>query len=185
MFPTATTSRMVYKFLDEGVTTILKNAPQIYSLTLDLNLTKAIHRFSQTIATLTRVRTVRNLRLAMFLVPVCMAENNSLQEPTPDQAPPAYEQVSLRVCSGERLPVIMQDPRNLRWFGFAILGIWNRGGKNWDMTLQRVAEAATELETLVLENGEHFDANTLGQILQSGFVRVPEAVSPLWWLITV
>jgi hypothetical protein len=179
-------SEMVYNALDEGVTTILKNAPHIYSLTLDLNLTNAIHRFSQTFATLTRVRTVRNLRLAMFLVPMCTAENDSLQERTLDQAPPAYERVSLRVCSGERLPVIMQDPRNLRWFGFSMLGSRNRGDKSWDMTLQRVAEAATELETLVLENGEpeHFDA-TLGQILQSGFVRVSEVISPFWWLITV
>ncbi|KAF8494404.1 hypothetical protein F5888DRAFT_1805581 [Russula emetica] len=163
---------MVYKALDEGVTTILKNAPHIYSLILDLNLTKAIHCFSQTLATLTRVRTVRNLRLAMFSLPMCTAENGSLQERTPDQAPPAYERVSLRVCGGARLPVIMQNPRNLRWFGFAVLDkAWNRGDTNWAMTLQHVAEAATELETLVLENGEHFDANTLGQILQSGFER--------------
>lgn len=161
----------VYRALDEGVTTILKNAPLIYSLNLDLSLTKAIHRFSQTLVTLTRVRTVRDLRLVMFSVPMCMAENDSLQGRTPDQAPPAYERVSLRVCSGARLPVIMQDPRKLRWFGFTILGTWNRGDKKWDMTLQRVAEAATELETLVLENREHFDANTLGQTLQSGFER--------------
>jgi hypothetical protein len=40
------------------------------------------------------------------------------------------------------------------------------------LTLQRATEAATELETLVLENGEDFDANALGQMLQSGFVRV-------------
>jgi len=177
-------SGTVYKAVDEGVTTILKNTPYIYSLTLDLNLTNAIHRFSQTLATLTQVRTVRNLRLAMFSVPMCMAENDSLQERTPDQAPPAYERVSLRVCGGERLPVIMQDPRNLRWFGFTILGTWTQGDKNWDMTLQRVADAAAELETLVLENGEQFDANTLGNILQSGLVRVSEAVSPFWRLIT-
>jgi len=180
---------MVYKALDEGIMTILKNAPQIYSLTLDLNLTKAIHYFTHTFATLTRVRTIRNLRLATFLVPMCKAENDSLQElertPDSDQAPPAYEQVSLRVCSGARLPVIMQDPRKLRWFGFTVLGTWHLGDRNWDMTLQRVAETATELETLVLENGEHFDANPLGQILQSGFVRASEAVSLSGWLITV
>jgi hypothetical protein len=164
--------RMVYESLDEGVTTILKNAPHIYSLTLDPNLTNAAHCFSRTLATLTQVRTVRNLRLAVFLVPMCSAENDSLQEHTPDEAPPAYERVSLKVWSGERLPVIMQDPRKLRWFAFTILGNRNRGDRNWDMTLQRVTEAATELETLVLESGEHFDANSLGQMLQSGFVRV-------------
>lgn len=174
---------MVYKALDEGVTIILNNAPHIYMLTLDLNPTKAIHCFTHTIATLTRVRTIRNLRLATFLVPMCKAENDSLQERTPDsdQAPPAYERVSLRVCSAARLPMIMQDPRNLRWFGFTVLGTWHLGDRNWDMTLQRVAEVATELETLVLENGEHFDAHPLGQMLQSGFVRVSGAVSPSWW----
>lgn len=61
--------------------------------------------------------------------------------------------------------------RKLRWFAFTILGNRNRGDRNWDMTLQRVTEAATELETLVLESGEHFDANSLGQMLQSGFER--------------
>lgn len=165
-------SMMVYESLDKGVTTILKNAPHIYSLTLDLSLTNAVHCFSQTLATLTRVRTLRNLRLAVFLVPMCSAENDSLHGHTPDSAPPAYERVSLRVCSGERLPVIMQDPRKLRWFAFTILDTRNRGDRNWDMTLQRVTEAATELETLVLESGEHFDASTLGQMLRSGFVRV-------------
>jgi hypothetical protein len=172
---------VVYRALDEGVSTILKNAPHIYSLTLDFNLTKSIHCFPQTSSTLTRVRTVRNLRLATFLVPMCMAENDSLpQERTPgDQAPPAYERVSLRVGSGARLPLIMQDPRNLRWFGFTVVGIWIRGDKKWDMTLQRVAEAATELETLVLGNAQHFDVNALGQLLQSGFVRVSEVVSPV------
>ena len=169
---------MVYKALDEGVSIILQNAPQIHSLTLDFSLTKTIHRFSQTSATLARVRTIRNLRLAMFLVP--MAENDSLQERTPDQAPPAYERVSLRVGSGARMPAIMQDPRNLRWFKFMVVGTWSPGDKGWDMTLQRVAEAATELETLVLGAEQDFEANTLGQLLQSGFVRVSEVVSPLW-----
>jgi hypothetical protein len=177
--------RMVYRALDKGVMTILMNAPHISTLTLDFSLTRAIHLFSQTLATLTRVRTVRNLCLAMFVVPMCMAENDTLQERTPDQAPPAYEQVSLAVCRGARLPAIMQDPRKLRRFAFAVLGIGNQGDKNWDMTVQRVAEVATELELLVLENRENFEANTLGQIFQSGFVRVFEAVSPFWWLITV
>ncbi len=168
---------MVYKALDEGVMTILKNTPHIYSLTLDLNLTKAIHCFPQTFATLMRVRTIRDLRLAMFLVPMCMDENDPMQEHIPDEAPPAYEQVSLKVCSGPRLPVVMQDPRNLRWFGFTVLDkAWNPGDTNWAMTLHRVTEVATELETLVLENGEHFNADALGQMLQSSFVRVSEAV---------
>ena len=176
---------MVYKALDEGLTTVLKNAPHMYSLTLDFNLTKTIHSFSQTFATLIRMRTIRNLHLAMFSVPMYMAENDS---EILNQAPPAYERVSLRVCSsGARLPLIMmQDPRNLRWFGFAVVHkTWNRGDINWAMTLQRVTEAATELETLVLENGTHFDANTLGQMLETGFVRVSEAASPFWRLITV
>jgi len=169
---------MVYNALDESVTTILENAPHIYSLTLDLSLTKTVHSFSQTFATLTRVRTVRNLCLATFSLPMCLAENDSLQDRTTDQAAPAYKRVSLKVCGGERLPVIMQDPRNLRWFGFTVLDkAWNQGDKNWALTLQRVAGAATELETFVLENGEHFDPNTLGQMFQSGFVCVFEAVS--------
>ena len=168
--------RVVYNALDEGVTTILNNAPHINSLTLDLILSRGVHRFSRTFATLTRLRTVRNLRLTMFYVPICMAENESLQELEripDDQAPPAYERVSLRVHSGVGLPVIMQDPRKLRWFGFGVLEKhWNRGDNNWELTLRRVAEAATEIETLILENMEHIHANTLGQILQSGFVGV-------------
>ena len=162
--------------LDEGVAIILKNAPHIYSLTLDLNLTKTVHCFSRTFATLTRVRTVRNLHLATFLASMRMTENDTLQEleRIPDgQARPAFEQLSLGVCSGAGLPVIMQNPRNLRWFGFTVVDKgWKRGHNNWTMTLQRIADAATKLETLVLENGEHFDANSLGQMLQSGFVRV-------------
>jgi hypothetical protein len=158
-------SRPVYDALDESIAAILKNASHIYSLTLDFNLTKRMHCFSQTFATLTRVRTIRNLRLATFLIPTSMAENSSPQERTPDQAPPAYERASLRVYSGGRLPVMIQDLRDLRWFGYAELG------DSWD-TLQCVAEAGTELETLVLGNGLHFDANMLGQMLQSGFVRV-------------
>jgi hypothetical protein len=70
----------------------------------------------------------------------------------------------------------MHDPRNLRWFGFSVLDkAWKPGDTNWAMTLRRVAEAATELETLVL-NGKHFDADALGQILQLGFVRVSVTV---------
>lgn len=169
---------LVHKALDEGVSIILKSAPQIHSLTLDFNLTEAIHCFPHTSAALARVRTIRNLRLATFLVPMCIAENNSLQGHTPDQAPPAYERVSVRVGGDARLSAILQDPRNLRWFGFVVVGTWSRGDKGWDMTLQHVAEAATELETLVLGTARLFDANTLGQLLQSGFVRVSEVVSP-------
>jgi hypothetical protein len=170
---------MLYNALDEGVATILENAPCIYSLTLDFDLTKIVHCFSRIFVALSRARTVRHLRLATFLVPMCTAEDESLQalERVPrDRAPPAYERVSLKVGSAARLPVIMQDPRSLRWFGFAVLDKGgNRGNNSWALTLQRVAEAATELETLVLENGEigeHFDAGALGRMLQSGFVRV-------------
>jgi len=44
----------VYKALDEGVTTLLKHASHVYSLTLDLNLTKAINYFPRTFTTLIR-----------------------------------------------------------------------------------------------------------------------------------
>jgi len=111
---------------------------------------------------------------------MCTAENDTQQERTPEQAPPAYERVSVRMCSGPRLPVIMQDPRNLRWFAFIVLdNVGNReGDQNWAITLQRVAEAATELETLILENWQQFDPDSLGQMLQSGFVRVVSEVVP-------
>ncbi len=158
---------MVYKALDGGVMTILANAPHIHSLTLDLSLTEAIHCFPQTSATLTRVRTIRNLRLATF-------------------SPPAYERVSLRVSSGAQLPVTMQDLRNLRWFGFTVLDeAWNPADTNWAMTLHSVTEGATELKSLVLEKGGHFDTVALGQMLQSGFVRVPETVPPFRQLMMV
>jgi hypothetical protein len=52
---------------------------------------------------------------------------------------------------------------------------WEPGDTNWAIALHRVAEAATELETLVLNNGKHFDADALGQMLQSAFVRLPAA----------
>ena len=171
--PSGTNLGMAYNALDEGVTTILKNSPNVHSLTLDLNLTKTIHCFPRTFAALTRVHSVRNLCLEMFLVPMCLDENDTVQKRTPDQAPPAYERVTLRVCNGARLPVMMQDPRNLRWFMFTVLDKSGNPGDNiWAITLQRVTEAATELETLVLGNKQHFDPNTLGQMLRSGFVRV-------------
>lgn len=168
---------VVYNGLDECITTILKNTQNIHLLGLDLNMTRKIHRFSRTFAALTQVRSLRSLRLRMFVVPMSMTEGDGdpLQERTPDQALPAYERMSMTVCSGAGLPVIMQNPWNLRWFTFTVLDKpegWDQGDNNWAMTLQRVAQVATELETLVLGNMEHFDADTLGQILESGFVRV-------------
>jgi hypothetical protein len=179
------THDMAYKSLDGGIMTVLENAPHIYLLTLDFNQTKAIHYFPQTFATLSRVRTIRDLRLATFLAPTYVAENNPLLERIPDEAQPAYERVSLRVCSGGWLPVVMRNPRNLRWLGFTILDskAMDSGDPNWVMTLHRLAEAATELETLLLERGRQFDADTLGQMLQFGFVRVSVAVHPSWQLI--
>jgi hypothetical protein len=182
--PDGCSLEMVYKSLDGGIMTILENAPHLYLLILDLNLTKAAHYFPQTFAALSRVRTIHDLQLAPFLAPTYVAENNPLLERNPDEAPPAYERVSLRVCSGGWLPVFMKDPRNLRWFGFTMLDkAWNPGDTNWTMTLHRVTEAATELEALVLENEAHFDAEALGQMLQFGFVRVSVVVPPLWQLM--
>jgi hypothetical protein len=167
----------VYKALDEGVTALLGNAPHIYSFTLDLNPTRAINYFPKTFAKLVLVRTIHDLRLATFLAPTYTAESNPLLERILNEAPPAYERMCLSVCSGEWLPVMMHDPRNLRWFGFSVLDkAWKPGDTNWAMTLHRVAEAATELETLVLNNGKHFDADALGQMLQFGFVRVSATV---------
>jgi hypothetical protein len=184
--PPGYTHEMLYNCLDEGIMTTLENAPHIYLFTLDLNLTRAIHYFPQTFAALSRVRTIHDLRLATFLAPTYTDGNNPLLERIPDEAPPAYERVSLKVCSGGWLLVVMRDPRNLRWFEFTMLDkAWNPGDTNWAMTLHRVTEAATELETLVLENGEHFDAEALGQMLQIGFVRVSVAVPQFWQLMIV
>jgi hypothetical protein len=169
----------VYKALDEGVTALLKHAPHVYSLTLDLNPTKAINYFPRTFTTLIRVRTIRDLRLATFLVPTYTVETSPLRERIPDEAPPAYERVCLDVGSGEWLPLVMHDPRNLRWFGFSVLDkAWKPGDTNWALTLRRMAETAVELETLVLNNGRHFDADVLGQILQFGFVRASVEIPP-------
>jgi hypothetical protein len=166
--------QLVYKSLDEGVKTVLENAPQIHGLTLDLDLTKMAHRFLKTFAALTRARTIRNLRLTTFFAPTY---HNPLLEGIPVETPPAYERVSLRVCSGGWLPIVMQDPRNLRWFGFTVMDeAWNPGDTNWAMTLRRVTEAATELETLVLESVGPFDADDLGQMLRFGCVCVSPAV---------
>jgi hypothetical protein len=169
----------VYKSVDEGVSSILENAPRILSLTLDLDMTRMIHPFPKTFDALTRVRTMRNLRLATFLTPTY---HNPPLERIPVETPPAYERVSLRVCSGGWLPMVMQDPRNLRWFGLTMLNEgWSPEDTNWAVTLHRIAEAATELENLVLESGEQFNADSLGQMLQFGFVRVFLAIPPVFW----
>ena len=168
----------VYKALDAGIMALLENAPHINSFTLDLNPTRTINHFPQTFMMLTRVRTIRNLRLATFLAPTCAAGSDPLPAPiSNNEIPPAYQWVCLSVCSGGWLPVMMRDPRNLRWFGLTILGKgWEPGDTNWAIiALRRVAEAATELETLVLNSGKHFDADAVGQMLQSGFVRLPAA----------
>ena len=164
----------VYRALDDGIATLLEKSPHVYSFALDLSQTKAINYFPKTFTTLIPVRTIRDLRLATFLVPSYTAEDSPLLAPVPNEAPPAYQRVCLNVCSGEWLPILMHDPRNLRWFAFSVLdtdGAPEPRDTNWAMTLRRVAEAATELETLVLNGGGHFDAEALGQMLQFGFVR--------------
>jgi len=172
--PESCTYEAAYKALDDGIAALLENSPHVYSFTLDLNQSKAINYFPKTFTALTLVRTIRDLRLATFLAPSYTAENNPLLAPAPDETPPAYQRVSLSVCSGEWLPILMRDPRNLRWFAFHVLDTDKApqpGDTNWAMTLRHVAEAATELETLVLHSGRHFDAEALGQMLRFGFVR--------------
>lgn len=172
--PEGCTHEAVYRALDDGIAALLEKSPHVYSFILDLNQSKAINYFPKTFTALTLVRTIRNLRLATFLVPSYTAENNPLLAPVPNETPPAYQRVCLSVCSGEWLPILMHDPRNLRWFAFNVLDTDKApqpGDTNWAMTLRRVAEAATELETLALSGGRHFDAEALGQMLQFGFVR--------------
>ena len=182
--PESCTYEEVYRTLDDGIAALLEKSPHVFSFTLDLDQSKAINDFPKTFTTLTLVRTIRDLRLATFLVPSYTAENNPLLASVPDETPPAYQRVCLSVCSGEWLPILMHDPRNLRWFAFHVLdtdkapqpGDGDENGctdwdTNWVMTLRRVAEAATELETLVLHSGRHFDAKALGQMLRFGFVR--------------
>ncbi|KAI0255568.1 hypothetical protein BJV78DRAFT_684903 [Lactifluus subvellereus] len=162
----------VYKALDEGVVTLLEHGRHVYSLTLDFNPSRAIAYFPHTFTTLLRIRTIRDLRLTPFLPPSYRPESIPPQEIVPCEEPPAYERVCLSVCSGSWLPIIMRDPRRLRWFGFSMWDKrWQPGDTNWAMTLRRVAEAATELGTLVLNGGRPFDADMLGQMLQIGFER--------------
>ncbi|KAH9955302.1 hypothetical protein BC827DRAFT_880535 [Russula dissimulans] len=162
----------VYRALDERIMVLLGNAPHIYSFTLDLNLTRAIHYFPRTLTTLARVRTIRDLRLATFLAAGSLAESNHLLEYVPEEKPPEYQRMYLSLCTGGWLPVVVRDPRNLRWFGLSVLDkAWAPGDTSWAMALHRIAAAATELETLVLYNGSRFDANALGRIFQFGLER--------------
>jgi hypothetical protein len=171
----------VHNALDLGIGILLENVPHIYSFTLDLNRTGAVHYFPQTFTRLTRVRTIRDLRLATFLVPTYIATDNGPPlEHLMGEVAPAHERVWLSVCSGGWLPLVTRDPRHLRWFGLSVLDkTWKSGDADFAATLHRVAEAATELETIVLNKGRHFDAAALGQILQFGFVRLSISVSPL------
>jgi hypothetical protein len=164
---------VVHDALDKGIVCLLENAPHVYSLTIDLNLTKTLNCLPKTLSALaTHVRTIRQLSLTQFAPPTYAEAESSLPPLLED--PPAYEQVSLNVCSGAWLPIMMRDPRKLRWFALSIADSkdWQPGDANWAMTLRRIAEAATELETLILSGGaRHFDADILGQTLRIGFVR--------------
>jgi hypothetical protein len=162
----------VYTALDEGVMALLEHGRHAHSLTLDLNLTRMINYFPKTFTKLLAMHTIRDLRLATFKPPSHVPEGIPLPEIVPGEGPPAYERVSLSVCSGSWLPMIVRDPRNLRWFELSMWDKdWQPGDAVWATTLHRIAEAATELETLLLNAGKHFYADVLGRILQSGFVR--------------
>ena len=175
----------VYKALDKGIVCLLEYGRRVYSLTLDLNLTNTLNYFPKTLSALAQNRTIRNLCLTPFYPPTYAAESSPPLDGVPGEEPPAYEHVSLSVCSGGWLPIMMRDPRKLRWFGLFIADIdWHPGDANWAMTLRRVAEAATELETLVLSGGQHFDADILGQTLRIGFVRGVCCKPSIWWLMT-
>ncbi len=176
----------VYKALDEGIAGLLEYGRHVYSLTLDLNMTKTLNYFPKTMSALAQVRTIRDLRLTPFFPPTCAAGSNPFLDGVSGEEPPAYEQVSLNVYSGGWLPIMMRDPRRLRWFGLSIADKdWQPGDANWAMTLRRLAEAAAELETLVLSGGQHFDADILGQTLRIGFVRGSPGNPSIWWLMTV
>ena len=161
-----------YNALDKGIASLLEHGRGVYSLTLDLNLTKTFNYFPKTLTVLTHVRTIRSLSLTPFYPPTYATE---ISPPLPldgSEDPPAYERVFLNVCSSGWLPIMMRDPRQLRWFALTMADKgWQPGDANWAMTLRRVAEAATNLETLVLSGGQHFDADILGQTLRIGFVR--------------
>jgi hypothetical protein len=168
---------LVYTALDWAIIGLLGHGRHVYSLTLDLDLTGVIHYFPKTFTKLLDMRTIRDLRLTTFKAPSYKPETIPPQEIVPDEEPPAYERVFLSVCSGNWLPSFVRDPRKLRWFGLSMLDQgWQPGDTAWAMTLHRVAEAATELETLVFAGGKHFPADVLGQMLQSGFVRGSVAV---------
>ena len=166
----------VHDALDKGIVCLLEHAPHVYSLTIDLSLTETINCLPKTLSALAgNVRTIRQLSLTQFAPPTYAAEaaESSPSLPVLDD-PPAYEHVSLNVCSGAWLPIMMRDPRKLRWFALSMADSkdWQPGDANWAMTLRRIAEAATGLETLVLSGGaRHFDADILGQTLRIGFVR--------------
>ena len=174
--------KAVYNAVDEGIAGLLEHGRRVHSLTLDLDLTKTLNYFPKTLTALAQVRTIRDLRLTPFFPPSYAPEgsNSSTAPPPPldggaQEPPPAYERVSLNVCSGGWLPIVMRDPRKLRWVGLSMGDEdWpgQPGDANWAMTLRRVAEAATDLETLVLgAGGQQFDADILGQTLRTGFVR--------------
>lgn len=171
--PEGCNREVVYQALDEGIVGLLEHGRHVYSLTLDLSLTKTLNYFPKTLSALAQVRTIRDLRLTPFYPPTYAAESSPPLDGVPSEEPPAYEQVSLNVYSGGWLPIMMRDPRRLRWFGLSLADKdWQPGDANWAMTLRRVAEAATELETLVLSGGaQHFDAGILGQTLRIGFSR--------------
>jgi len=67
---------------------LLENAPHIYSFTLDLNLTRAIHYFPQTLTALTFLRIIRDLRLVTLLATGSLAESNHLLESIPEEKAP-------------------------------------------------------------------------------------------------
>lgn len=161
--------REAYDALDKGIASLLEHGRHVYSLTLDLNLTKTFNYFPKTLTALAHVRTIRNLCLTPFYPPTYTAESS----PPPldvSEGPPAYEQVFLNVCSSGWLPIMMRDPRKLRWFALSMADKdWQPGDTNWAMTLRRIAEAATQLESLVLSGSQHFDTDILGQTLRVGF----------------
>ena len=161
-----------YNALDDGIASLLEHGRGIYSLTLDLNLTKTFNYFPKTLTTLAHVRNIRNLSLTPFYPPTYAAQSSTPLPLDGSESPPAYERVFLNVCSSGWLPIMMRDPRKLRWFALSMADKdWQPGDANWVMTLRRVAEAATKLETLVLSGGQHFNADILGQTLRIGFVR--------------
>jgi hypothetical protein len=101
----------VYNALDNGIVRLLEYGRRVYSLTLDLNLTKTLNYFPKTLSALAQVRIIRNLCLAPFYPPTYAAESSPPLDGVPGEEPPAYEHVSLKVCSGGWLPIMMRDPR--------------------------------------------------------------------------